>query len=156
MPAPSGTASLILGAVALAAAIYLYVLVQKMQKEVQSAQADVRTIAAHLEEEVHPAVDTLRHQQGEMRSVLASTRREMAAGPQFVAAPLCPQEDEIAQAMLRSMLGVSMREPDLGGSGSIEEIESAESVESGVEEEDEDGFGSEEEEDDGGEAPGAP
>lgn len=94
MPAPSGTASLILGGIALAAAVYLYVLMQKMQKEAQAFKADVRTIATHLEEEVHPSLDRIQYQQEELRSMLISP-------PQF----MNPQEEDIAQAMLQSMLG---------------------------------------------------
>jgi len=119
MPAPSGTASLILGAVALAAVIYLYVVVQKLQKELQSSQSDVKTIAAHLEEEVHPAVEVLREQQGELRQVLSASRAQQ------MLASCGPQEEDIAQAMLRSMMGVSMRQVDHGQSATLAaEIES--------------------------------
>jgi hypothetical protein len=103
MPAPTGTVSLILGAVTLAAVIYLYVMVQKVQKELQSSQSDVKTIAVHLEEEVHPAVEVLRKQQGELRRVLSASRQEMITS--------CgPHEEDIAQAMLHSIMGVSMRQ----------------------------------------------
>lgn len=125
MPVPSGIGSLILGAVALAAAVYVYVLLQKQQKEVHSTKADLRTIAAHLEEEVHPAVDTLRQQQGELRSLVAATQQPEF---NFAAPPLCPQEEDIAQAMLRSMLGVSMRVPDSQAAEElVAEIESVDS-----------------------------
>jgi hypothetical protein len=117
------------------------VLLQKLQKEVHSTKADLRTIAAHLEEEVHPAVDTLRQQQGELRSLVAATQPP----------PLCPQEEDIAQAMLRSMLGVSMRVPDSRAAEELlAEIESVDSdeigdPEDGEEEDEEEGEYGEEE-----------
>jgi uncharacterized membrane protein YhiD involved in acid resistance len=128
MPVPSGIGSLILGAVALVAVVYVYVLLQKLQKEVHSTKADLRTIAAHLEEEVHPAVDSLRQQQAELHSLVAATRQQQEFN--FVPPPLCPQEEDIAHAMLQSMLGVSMRD-SRDAEELVAEIESVESNEIG-------------------------
>lgn len=126
MAAPS--ASLILGAVALAAAVYVYVLMQRMQKSMDSTQENMRTIATHLEDEVHPAVETLRQQQGELFSMLSTP---------YEASPLASQEGAIAQAMLRSMLDVSLRPAESDDLGA--DIESIQSDEYDAEEGDADG-----------------
>lgn len=92
MPALAGPASLLLGLLALGLVVYLFVLLRKTKEELALVQDNVRTIAAHIEEEVHPAVEWL------------SARQEERLEANFVEAATTTEE-EIAQAMLCSMLG---------------------------------------------------
>lgn len=80
----AGTASFIFGLIALAAVVYIYFLLQKLQREVQAAKEDMQAIASHIEEEVHPVIEQLR---------LPPT------------AQLITTEEDIAKAMLCSMFG---------------------------------------------------
>lgn len=114
MPALAGAASLLLGLLALGLAVYLFVLLRKTKEELTLVQDNVRTIAAHIEEEVHPAVEWLSARQEER---LEANFGEVAT----------TTEEEIAQAMLCSMLGgMQQQRADSHGQVVVEEIVSEE------------------------------
>lgn len=124
MPPAAGTASLTLAALALGAAVYLYFLNQKIQKENQAAQQSLRLIAEHLQDRIDPAILKLNQRQRQttrqLRAVLESSSIPSAypsASPWiFEESSLQNEEEEtteaeIAQAMLCSMTGISVSSP---------------------------------------------
>jgi hypothetical protein len=136
------TAPLILGVLALVVAVYVFVLVQRVQRDTKALKLDVETLASHLDLEITPALDGLRIEQEEFQLWMLSKFEEHSQATTSLRSSSLkePGEDEIAEAMLRSMMfnnsqiGTRRVTGSQGSQGSQQErktcieIEEAESV----------------------------
>ena len=90
------TASLVLGLLALGVGIYLFLMMRKARDELVSAKADIQTIATHIEQEVHPAVEWLTEQY-QFAATAPPLGFDGMMGLQQMS------EEEVAQAMLGTL-----------------------------------------------------